>query len=132
MYWEYAYVLVDIEQISQVKSVQMITGLRYDVFHSIRNRRNHKNSLKNTDIIYAFLFLLIIVHGTCVLVWNNLSKQSTSIKLPNEDEKNFRYQKSKIPKERRVFILCSFLLLVFFLYLNQILNRSVDFPLTRV
>ena len=66
----------------------MITGLRYDVFHSIRKKRDDKNPLKNIDIIYAFLFLLIIVHGTYVLVWNNLlSKQSTSIKLPNEDEK---------------------------------------------
>ena len=53
-------------------------------------------SVKNVSIkilsknrhIYAFLFLLIIVPGTCELVWNNLlSKQSSSIKLPNEHEK---------------------------------------------
>ena len=56
---------------------------------SHENKRSlNKNSLENIDIIYAFLFLLIIVHGTYVLVWNNLlSKQSTIIKLPNEDEK---------------------------------------------
>ena len=66
----------------------MVTGLRFDVFHSIRKKRNNKNSLKNNGIVYAFLFLLIIVHGTYVLAWNNLlSKQSTSVKLPNEDEK---------------------------------------------
>ena len=66
----------------------MITGLRYDAFHSIRKKFNDKDSLKNIDIIYAFLFSLIIVHGTYVLVWNNLlSKQPTRIKLPNEDEK---------------------------------------------
>ena len=42
----------------------MITGLRYDAFHSIRKKFNDKDSLKNIDIIYAFLFSLIIVHGT--------------------------------------------------------------------
>ena len=37
------------------------------------------------DIVYAFLLSLIIVHGTYVLVLNNSSsKQSTSIKLPDE------------------------------------------------
>ena len=67
---------------------QMITGLRYDAFHSIRKKRMNKDSLKNIDLIYAFLFLLIIVHGPCVLVSNNLlSKESTRIKLRNEDEK---------------------------------------------
>ena len=66
----------------------MITGLRYDAFHSIHKKFDDKDSLKNIDIIYAFLFSLIIVHGTYVLVWNNLlSKQPTRIKLPNEDEK---------------------------------------------
>ena len=66
----------------------MITGLRYAAFHSIRKKFNDKDSLKNIDIIYAFLFSLTIVHGTYVLVWNNLlSKQPTRIKLPNEDEK---------------------------------------------
>ena len=43
-----------------------------------------------------------------------------------------KYQKSKIPKERRVFILSGFLLQVFFLYLMQMLNRSMDFPLAWV
>ena len=48
---------------------------------------NNKNSLKNIDMIYAFLFSLVVVHGTYVLVGNNLlSKQLTSIKLPNEGE----------------------------------------------
>ena len=66
----------------------MITGLRYDAFHSIRKKRNDENYHKNINIIYTFLFSLIIVHGTYVLVWNNLlSTQPTSIKLPNEDEK---------------------------------------------
>ena len=66
----------------------MITGLRYDAFHSICKKFNNKDSLKNNDIIYAFLFSLIIVYGTYVLVWNNLlSKQSMRIKLPNKDEK---------------------------------------------
>ena len=66
----------------------MITGLRYDAFHSICKKFNDKDSLKNNDIIYVFLFSFIIVYGTYVLVWNNLlSKQSTRIKLPNEDEK---------------------------------------------
>ena len=66
----------------------MITGLRYDAFHIIHKKRNDKNYHKNIDIIYAFSFSLIIVHGTYVLVWNNLlSKQPTSIKLRNEDEK---------------------------------------------
>ena len=60
----------------------------YDAFHSIRKKHNRKNSLKNIDIIYAFLFSLMIIHETYVLVWNDLlSKQSTSIKLSNEDEK---------------------------------------------
>ena len=64
------------------------TGLRNHAFHSICKKRNNKNSIKNIDIIYSILFSLIIVHGTYVLVWNVLlSKQSTSIKLPNEDEK---------------------------------------------
>ena len=31
----------------------MITGLRYDAFHSIRKKLNYKNSLKNIDIIYS-------------------------------------------------------------------------------
>ena len=58
------------------------------MFFTVSVKNNNKNSLKNIDIIYAFLFLLVIVLGTYVLVWNNvLSKQSTSIKLPNEDEK---------------------------------------------
>ena len=62
--------------------------LRCHAFHSICKKRSNENYLKNIDIIYAFLFLLFIVHGTYVLVWNNLlSKQSTSIKLPNKDEK---------------------------------------------
>ena len=66
----------------------MITGLRYDAFHSIRKKRRDEISLRNIDIIYPVLFSLIIVYGTYVLVWNNLlSKQSTSIELPNEDEK---------------------------------------------
>ena len=66
----------------------MIFGLRDDAFYSIHKKHNHKNYLKNIDLIYAFLFSLIIVHGTYVLVWNSLSsKQSISIKLPNEDEK---------------------------------------------
>ena len=39
----------------------MITGLRYDAFHSIPEKRNDKDFLKNIDIIYAFLFSLIIV-----------------------------------------------------------------------
>ena len=66
----------------------MITGLRYDAFHSIRKKRRDEISLRNSDIIYPVLFSLIIVYGTYVLVWNNLlSKQSTSIELPNEDEK---------------------------------------------
>ena len=46
----------------------MITGLRYDAFHSIRKKFNDKDSLKNIDIIYAFLFSHIIVHGTYVLL----------------------------------------------------------------
>ena len=39
----------------------MITGLRYDAFHSTRKKRNDKDFLKNIDIVYAFLFSLIIV-----------------------------------------------------------------------
>ena len=46
----------------------MITGLRYDAFHIIRKKFNDKDSLKNIDIIYAFLFSHIIVHGTYVLL----------------------------------------------------------------
>ena len=66
----------------------MISDLRYNAFHSICKKHNDKNSHKNIDINYAFLFSLIVVYGTYVLVWNNwLSKQPTSIKLPNEDEK---------------------------------------------
>ena len=62
--------------------------LRCDAFHSTRKNHSNKNYLKNIDIIYAFLFLLFIFHGTYVLVWNNLlSKQSTSIELPSKDEK---------------------------------------------
>ena len=37
----------------------MITSLRYDAFHSIRKKHNDKSSLKNIDIIYAFLFLFM-------------------------------------------------------------------------
>ena len=66
----------------------MITGLRYDAFHSIHKKCRDEISLRNIDIIYPVLFSLIIVYGTYVLVWNNLlSKQSTSIESPNEDEK---------------------------------------------
>ena len=66
----------------------MITGLRCDAFHSIYKKCNDENSLKNINIIYAFSFSLITVHVAYMLVWNNLlSKQSTNIKLPNEDEK---------------------------------------------
>ena len=43
-----------------------------------------------------------------------------------------RYQKSKITKKTRVFILPGFLLPVFFLYLIHMLNWHVAFPLTRV
>ena len=74
----------------------MITGLTYDAFHSIRKNRNEKNYLRNIDIIYAFLFLLIMGHRTYVLVWNNLlSKQSTSIKLPDvssQPSRNFFFK----------------------------------------
>ena len=49
----------------------MITGLRYDVFHSTRKKRNNKDSIKNIDMIDAFLFSLIIVHGTYVLGWED-------------------------------------------------------------
>ena len=52
--------------------------------------------------------------------------------LPFSSGFHSKYQKSKIPKERRVFILSGFLLQVFFLYLMQMLNRSMDFPLARV
>ena len=50
--------------------------------------------------------------------------------LPFTNGFHCRYHKSKIPKERRVFIPSGFLLPVFFLYFMQMLNRSVDFPLT--
>ena len=46
----------------------MITGQRYDAFHSIRKKRSDENSLKNNDTIYSILVSLIIVHGTYVLV----------------------------------------------------------------
>ena len=69
----------------------MITGLRNHAFHGICKKGNNKNFVKNIDIIYSILFLLIIVHGTYVFVWNVLlSKQSTIIKSPNEDEKRTR------------------------------------------
>ena len=42
-----------------------------------------------------------------------------------------RYLKSEIPKKRRVFIISGFLFFVFFLYLMQMSNRIVDFPLAR-
>ena len=64
---------------------------------------------------------------------DDLKGQNMNMKnLPFSNGFHSRYQKSKILKERRVFILSGFLLPVFFLYLMQMLNRSVDFPLTRV
>ena len=90
-YWKYAEGLLDIKQTTDKSSEQckkMISGLRNHAFHSICKKCNNKNSIKNIDIIYSILFSLIIVHGTYVLVWNVLLiKQSTSIKLSNEDEK---------------------------------------------
>ena len=60
------------QQINQVNSVQrqMITGMMLFTV-SVKNF-NNKNYLKNIKIIFAFLFLLIVGHGTYVLVWNNL------------------------------------------------------------
>ena len=85
---KYAYGPLDIEQTTDKSSEQctkMITSFRHNSFHSICEKRNDKNSLKNIDIVYAFLLSLIIVHGTYVLVLNNSSsKQLTSIKLPDE------------------------------------------------
>ena len=81
-------ILLKIEQTTDNSSEQCtkvdVTGLRYDAFHSIRKKHNDEYSVKNI----AFLFSLIIVHRTYVLVWNSLlNKQSTSIKLPNENER---------------------------------------------
>ena len=63
--WKYAYGLFTVYKDDDY-------CLRCDAFHSTRKNRSNKNYLKNIDIIYAFLFLLFIFHGTYVLAWNNL------------------------------------------------------------
>ena len=55
---------------------------------------------------------------------NWLPRQNMNMKnlVPLRIGFHFRYQKSKIPKERGVFIVSGFLLPVFFLYIMQMLN----------